>query len=87
MSEVDELVTEAHGLVTETLSRATLALNSGAGVADAQRTIRETGACLEDIEAYALLAGAPGRDTEVAIERLLVRLRELRDSIEFDQEP
>jgi hypothetical protein len=65
----------------------TLALSAGAAAAEKQRILRETAACIEDVEAYALLAGGPGRDAEATIERLLVRLCELRDSVELDQEP
>jgi hypothetical protein len=87
MSDVEELLDEAYDLVAKILERAGDALNADAEVADAQQIIRETAICLEDIEAYALLAGGPGREAETAIERLLVRLRELNDSLELDQEP
>ncbi len=85
MSDVEELVAEARRMVATILDQATTRLLRNSDIRDVQPIVDEAARCLEDVEAYALLAGGADRDAEAAITREVARLRELEKALRNDQ--
>jgi hypothetical protein len=79
MEEIDELLAEARSIVARIARLASLALLADADAAEVMGRVDEAIDHLENIEAYALLADA---EAKVAINGEIVRLRELRDSLD-----
>jgi hypothetical protein len=79
MSEIDELVEEARSVVRAILERVRGLLEADADIARVHGVTRKAVRHLEDVEAYALLAGSADREAETAITKLIVELRELLD--------
>jgi hypothetical protein len=77
-----ELVREARAVSFDIFQRGRERLEAGGDSSAIHRVVVASQRCLEDIEAYALLAGSPNREAEIAVDRLISRLRVLRAELE-----
>jgi hypothetical protein len=78
MGDVELLVAQARAIVAKTMESATDQLLAGADVARVQRAVAAAATCLEDIEAYALLAD---RKAERAIQVRIAQLQQVHQSL------